>query len=86
MEQIPPMGPAPSAAPPEPVDQSKPGTGALKAAGWMFGIGLGAFFGGLVIVEAGAFPGVFAMTVGVLLIMAAIITALVGLIIRAASR
>jgi hypothetical protein len=86
IEQIPRMGPAESPAPAAPVEQRKPGSRALSAAGWMFGIGLGAFFGGLLIVELGAFPGVFAMTVGVLLVLAAIVTALVGLIIRAASR
>jgi hypothetical protein len=77
-----PMRPAGS---PQPAEQSKPGSGALRAAGWMFGIGLGSFLGGLLIVEMGAFPGVFAMTVGVLLILAAIVTALVGAIIRAAN-
>jgi len=80
MQQVAPAGP------PAPADQSKPGTGALKAAGWMFGIGLGALIGGAIVVEVGAFPGVFAMTVGVLLVLAALVTALVGAIIRAASQ
>jgi hypothetical protein len=86
IEQVPPMGPVESPQPVAPAEQRKPGSGALRAAAWMMGIGLGALLGGYLIVEAGAFPGVFAMTVGVLLIMAAIVTALVGAIIRAASQ
>lgn len=71
--------------PPQAAPTGKPGSRALSAAGWMFGIGVGSFLAGLIIVEAGAFPGVFLMTLGVILFFAAVITALVGLIIRAAN-
>jgi hypothetical protein len=72
--------------PPGEVPESpKPGARALRAAGWMFGIGLGTFIGGLIVVEAGAFAGVFAMTVGVLLVLIAIVVALIGAIVQAAS-
>jgi hypothetical protein len=67
------------------VPASKPTMGALRAAGWMFGIGLVTFIGGLIVVATGAFAGVFAMTAGVVLILTAIVVALIGAIIRAAS-
>jgi hypothetical protein len=76
-----PMAPQPPALP---LSNKHPGDGAFRAAGWMFGIGLASLAGGGIIVALGAFPGVFLMTVGVVLILIAIVTALVGLIIRAA--
>jgi len=86
--------PAIGPAPPAPATRSPgavqsppplPGSGALKAAAWMFGIGAASLLTGLLIVEAGASPGVFVITVGVLLLLAAFITLIVGIIIRAAS-
>ena len=65
--------------------QPEPGSRALRASAWMFGIGLVSAMTGLIIVKAGAFPGVFVITLGVLLLLAAFITVIVGIIIRAAS-
>jgi hypothetical protein len=70
-----------AAQPPQP----KPGSGALRAAGWMFGIGAASTATGAIMVASGTLVGLFAITLGVVLLLAAIVTAIVGVIIQAAS-
>jgi hypothetical protein len=80
-----PVRPAAPASIAEP-QAAEPGSGAMHAAAWMFGIGIATTLTGALLAGAGAFPGVFAITLGVLLMLAAIIVALVGATIRAASK
>ena len=61
-----------------PRNYERPGDGTLSAGGWLLGLSVVLFGGGLLIVAAGAFPGVFVATAGVLIAIAGIIVCIVG--------
>ena len=78
----------PTATEPTPVEApgSPPGSGALRASAWMFGIAAVSGIGEIILANVGVSAGVFAITLGVVLFIAALITLIVGAAIRAASQ